>query len=445
MNLFGNLFNRSAPEGYTPKTGAARYFEVFWEHLGKMLGLNLLCFVCFLPLAMGISLGLTFENFWLTALGGLAGGFLACPAWISALGVCICCFLDLPISWFFLWKQNMKPCWRKAAREGSVFGAAAGCLLAAGQFLLDLVAVGNLPAPVVWLGLCFDLLVLVLLFVLLVLPLAVSTAPVKTRFQESISYMITFPGRMLSATLGLLLWCMLGISLFPVSIPFAVVIGFWPLLLLLAQLWLPLLDLSALEETAMEAEAAASPKEPKRRNLELLLGGLVLVSMLQGVILFYSAYREPDLQIAVVHSEALPDSVAAALEASLEELVGDQNGDGSVQVVINDYVLVFDGSAADMDIQTAGMTQLVTDLNTKDSCIYIVEDEEGFLSAYADLMDTARQQRWSEVSVLSELDAGTYSILDDIQKDLSGHVLLSDYLVIPTLECSIELITLLLK
>lgn len=446
MNFFGNYFNRSTPENYTPKTGIARYLEVFWDHMGKLLGMNLMCFAAFLPAAMGLSFGMVFQNFWLTCLGGLVGGFLFCPVFLSSLSVSLCCYLNAPMSWFTLLVHQLKAGHKRTALEGAVFGGIAGCLLAAGQFFWKLVEIGSLPAPIIWLCLCLDFFLLALLFVLLELPLAVSIQPVKQRLHDGLfMVLMTAPVRICSAALVLLLWCALGISLFPVSIPFAVVVGFWPLLLLLAQLWLPVHELSALEELAVKTEPQQSPGKPKRRNLGLILGILVAFSILLGIVQFRSAYQKPDIQIAVVHSEALPDSVCEALEASLEALVGDRNGDGTEQVLLNDYVVSFDGSAADMDVQTAGMTRLITDLNARDSCIYIVEDADGFLSAYADLMNTEQTHMWSQLSVLSGLDAGTYSDLDAIQQDLYGQALLSDYLVIPTLECPHDLISLLLK
>ena len=141
--------------------------------------------------------------------------------------------------------------------------------------------------------------------------------------------------------------------------------------------------------------------------------------------------RTPDVQIAIVHAQPLPDGVRAALERSLAELAGDLNGDGAVVAQVNDYTVVFDGSATDSDLQTAGSTQLVTDLALGDSALFVVEDPDGFLAWYADKVDGGGAALWADCPALAALDAGTWSALKDMDTDRTGQELLAPLTVLP--------------
>ena len=123
-----------------------------------------------------------------------------------------------------------------------------------------------------------------------------------------------------------------------------------------------------------------------------------------------------------------------ALEDSLATLVGDRNGDGVARAQVNDYVVVFDGSAANADMQTAGATLLVSDVAAGVSALYVVEDPEGFLARYSDRVDGARRALWADCPALAGLDAGTYSTLEDIETDLTGQSLLAPLSVLPSLD-----------
>lgn len=415
------------------KNGLIRFLAVFWEHLGTLLMVNVLCFVAFLPFALGVSLGLTFENFWIAVLGGALGGALACPVWIAGLRVCLCCYLETPMEWFALWRQTVISIGKPATLEGTAIGLLSGMLLSAWQFFSALTDQGTLPAPVVWIGLGLDCFLLAMMVVLLTVPLAFQKESFALRFSRGIRNLAEHMVAELICTVGLLLWCGLGVALFPTSVPFAAVLGFSPILLFLAQLQLPLGDTSGIERFAMEAEPAVLPSKHRSPVLPLIILA-VLILVLTGVGIAVTQ-QEPDLQVAVVHRDTLPDDVIAALEQSLEKLVGDQNGDGTIKVLINDYSVVFDGSAQDMDVQTAGMTRLVADLAAKDSSVFLLEDPEAFLENYGDLMNISSQQLWGANPILSALDAGEYILISDMDKIHTGQELLAGYTVVLALSC----------
>ncbi|MCD8142481.1 MAG: helix-turn-helix domain-containing protein, partial [Clostridiales bacterium] len=105
---------------------------------------------------------------------------------------------------------------------------------------------------------------------------------------------------------------------------------------------------------------------------------------------------------------------------------------------------VFDGSATDSDVQTAGSTLLVTDIAGGESSLFIVEDADGFLELYADQMDTARAATWTDSPILSGLDAGSYSTVEDIDTNLTGQALLAEYTVLPAAGADSDILALLL-
>lgn len=128
---------------------------------------------------------------------------------------------------------------------------------------------------------------------------------------------------------------------------------------------------------------------------------------------------------------------------SLAAQVGDLNGDGSARVMVNDYPVVFDGSARDMDIQTAGMARLVTDAAAGDSALFAVADAEGFLANYADRVDEARAVRWGDCPALAGLNAGTFSTAEDVYRDVDGQTLLVGLTVFPARSAGAEALALL--
>lgn len=170
---------------------------------------------------------------------------------------------------------------------------------------------------------------------------------------------------------------------------------------------------------------------------------MVCVSLFAGMLGTLLNRVEPDLQIAIVHGETLPDGVLAALEDALSARVGDLNGDGKAWVMVNDYPVVFDGSATDTDIQTAGMARLVTDVVSGDSALFAVADVDGFLANYADKMGGNAAVLWEDCPGLAGLDAGVFSTVEDIYTDVDGQTLLAGLTVFPTRSAGAEALVLL--
>lgn len=443
MDLFGlNRFMDGGPGG-PPRSGPGLWFQTFWDNLGGLLGGSALTFAGFLPLALGVSLGLVYENLWITLLAGGTGGALAGVFWAPMLSLALQAFRGGTRGWFARWRRGLQRAPLPAALAGAALGLLAGGFLQIGGFLAQLLGMGDRPSLLVWAVLCADLFLLSLAASVLFPSLCVQEGP-RPDPRRLAALALAAPGRVCLAALAFLGWFALGSALFPVSVPFALVIGFWPPALLTAQLLLPALE-RVFDLSGWDMEEPDRSPVPtgdglttgqrgeiwwRRRGPAVVILAACAGLLLWGGQLLLSA-REPDLQIAVVHARPLPDGVRGALERSLAGLVGDLNGDGTARVQVNDYTVVFDGSAANADLQTAGSTLLVTDLAMGDSALFLVEDTGGFLERYADKVDGDTPVRWADCPALAALDAGSWSSLDDIGTDLPGQSLLGPLAVLP--------------
>lgn len=350
----------------------------------------------------------------------------------------------------------MLRCLAPASAQGAALGLLGAGFLTAGSFFAALLGDGGRPPLAVWMVIGLDLFLLALAAAVLFPSLAFSEDGFSGRLKLSLSMLIHAPGRVLGAAAVLLAWAALLVGLFPASVPLSLAAGFWPPALLSAQILLPpLCDAfgtgdgpGAAREPAPASERGLTAGQRTeiwwRRRWPLVVGAVVCVSLLTGALSVLLDRTEPDLQIAVVHAQPLPDGVRSALQDSLAALVGDRNGDGRALVLVNDYTVAFDGSAADMDMQTAGSTLLVTDVAAGVSAVYLAEDPQGFLERYADQVDAGRAVLWKDCPSLAALDAGSYAALEDITVDLPGQDLLGALTVLPSRSAEDEILTILL-
>lgn len=451
MDLFGlNRFFSAPDRAQKESKGPARFFRTFWDNLGGLLAGNLLTFAGFLPLALGVSLGLVYENAWITLLAGCLGGALAGVFWTPMLSLSVQALRGGTQGWFRRWRSGLARALPASAAAGAVLGLLGGGLLGVGGFASGLLAQGDRSPLPVWVIMALDLLLLSLAAAL-AFPALCAGDPSP---RAALEMLLRDPLRTLAASVGLLAWGLLLVGLFPVSVPFATVLGFWPPALLCAQLMLPMLedafDLSACigEEEKHSASASLAPGQRGEIFWRRRWPVVVILTVVFGLLLWGGAdlliRREPDVQIAVVRAQPLPDSVRTALEASLAALVGDRNGDGKALAQVNDYTMTFDGSAADADMQTAGSTLLVTDIAAGVSTLYLVEDPQGFLARYGDKVSGEHSALWKACPSLAALDAGTYTVLEDMASDLSGQELLAPLAVLPGRNAEDKLLEILL-
>ena len=161
MDLFGlNRFIGGPDGGSSPQKGPARWFQALWDNLGGLLAGNLLTFAGFLPLALGVSLGLVYENLWITLLSGAAGGALAGLFWGPMVSLSIQALRGNTAGWLGRWRRGIAKAPLAAAGAGAVLGLLTGGLLQVENLLSQLLGQGGTPSLIVWAVLCADLFLL---------------------------------------------------------------------------------------------------------------------------------------------------------------------------------------------------------------------------------------------------------------------------------------------
>lgn len=152
----------------------------------------------------------------------------------------------------------------------------------------------------------------------------------------------------------------------------------------------------------------------------VIIGAVLLLTTVS--ILRYAlgiGITKPDYQIAYVGSAPLPEDTVAALESQLTAFGEDVNGDGKVVIKINQYPTdsMEEGTDA-AAYASASAVRLMGDLESRQSCLFILEDAETFYENYSILADAtggvaenkreACYLRWSDCPALSGLDLGEY-------------------------------------
>lgn len=166
-----------------------------------------------------------------------------------------------------------------------------------------------------------------------------------------------------------------------------------------------------------------SPKE-KRANWWhyykwWVLGGLTVAAVGVYLLLRWLGVGQvkPDFQVAYVGENALPGDTVAALEWALGGLGVDANQDGSVVVVVDQYLI----QNEDAMYSSAEATRLMADLDSCESYYFLLEDPAGFQEKYQVLRrldgtlpkDTDRDFEncyisWQNCPVLADLELGSY-------------------------------------
>ena len=236
------------------------------------------------------------------------------------------------------------------------------------------------------------------------------------------------------------------ILLFPVSVFWAVLFGFWLPGLAAMQTLFPVLR----QEYGVEVRSIPRPAAPdkpltaqeqkkrSRANWWYYNWGIVAVAAMVIVGVAYVAHGllttvDPDYTVAVVTAEALPDEAVQRLQTALADYAEDANGDGTVVVQVNNYTWSTDAALTDMNGQMAGATQMNTDLANGESKIWILDDPEGFEQAYGALSEKLGAEwqtkliPWRSQPALSGLELGSYNTAADgsqtvdIQRRFAGY------------------------
>ena len=439
MSIYNALYGRDG-HGVGPnepeKKGFARFCQMFGRDLGQLLGTNLMVCILCLPAALGVSLGVTLFSLPLTVVLSAATGLLV---GIDGLLLAECCLRSLqndPSQWLPRAKQSIAAHWKSACAVGAVGTLLLGLLCFVSAFLFEAAAQqGYYPGLAVLVFLALDFLVLAVggTLCMAALPLEGSghlSFPALLRRVGRL--LLSAPGRCIAA--GVVMLAGIGgmILLFPVSVFWAVLFGFWLPGLAAMQTLFPVLR----QEYGVQVRTIPRPAAPEkpltaqeqkkrsRANWWYYNWGIVTVAAMVIVGVAYVAHGllttvDPDYTVAVVTAEALPDEAVQRLQTALADYAEDANGDGAVIVQVNNYTWSADAALTDMNGQMAGATQMNTDLANGESKIWILEDPDGFEQAYGALSEKlgaewqTKLMPWSDLPALSGLELGSYNTAAD--------------------------------
>ena len=444
MSMFDAFYGREG-HGVGPnepeKRGLARFSQMVGRDLGQLLGTNLMVCVLCLPAALGVSLGVTLLSLPLTAALGALTGLLAGPAMLLLVDCTLRSLQNDPSQWLPRAKQTLAARWKTACAFGAVGTLLLGLLCFVSAFLFEAAAQqGYYPGLAILVFLALDFLVLAVGGTLCAAALGlepVETLSLGRLLRLAGTLLLAAPGRCMTA--GVIMLAGIGgmILLFPVSVLWAVLFGFWLPGLAAMQTLFPVLrhaygvEVRAIPRPASSDKplTAQEQKKRSRANWWYYHWGIVAVAAVLVVSVIYVAHGllttvDPDYTVAVVTAESLPDEAVQNLQTALEAYADDANGDGAVVVQVNNYTWSANASLTDMNGQMAGATQMNTDLSNGESKIWILEDPDGFEQAYGALSEKlgadwqAKLVPWSQQPALSELDLGSY----DTAADGSGSV-----------------------
>ena len=444
MSMYDAFYGREG-RGVGPnepeKKGFARFCQMVGRDLGQLLGTNLMVCVLCLPAALGVSLGVTLLSLPLTVVLGAVTGLLAGPAMLLLVDCALRSLQNDPSQWLPRAKQTLAARWKTACVFGAVGTLVLGLLSFVSAFLFEAAAQqGYYPGLAILVFLALDFLVLAVGGTLCAAALGLEpleTLSLGGLLRRAGKLLLTAPGRCMAA--GVVMLAGIGgmILLFPVSVFWAVLFGFWLPGLAAMQILFPVLR----REYGVEVRAVPRPatsdqpmteqeqKKRSRANWWYYHWGIVAVAAVLVVSVVYVAHGllttvDPDYTVAVVTSESLPDEAVQRLQTALEAYASDANGDGAVVVQVNNYTWSANASLTDMNGQMAGATQMNTDLAGGESKIWILEDPDGFEQAYGALSEklgddwSAQLILWSQQPTLSGFDLGSYSTAADGSGDV---------------------------
>ena len=453
MSMYDAFYEREG-HGVGPnepeKKGVARFCQMVGRDLGQLLGTNLIVCVLCLPAALGVSLGVTLLSLPLTMVLGAIAGLLAGSAMLLLVDCTLRSLQNDPSQWLPRARQTLSSRWKTACVFGSVGTLVLGLLCFVSAFLFEVAAQqGYYPGLAILAFLALDFLVLAVGGTLCAAALGlepVETLSLGGLLRRAGKLLLTAPGRCVAA--GVVMLAGIGgmILLFPVSVFWAVLFGFWLPGLAAMQILFPVLRREyGVEVRAIPRPAAsekplteAEQKKRSRANWWYYHWGIVAAAAVLAISVVYVAHGlltavDPDYTVAVVTAEALPDEAVQNLQSALEAYADDANNDGAVIVQVNNYTWSANASLTEQNQQMAGATQMNTDLANGESKIWILEDPEGFEAAYGALSEKLGSDwqtkliMWSQQSALSKLDLGSYdtsvdgSQSVDIQSRFAGY------------------------
>lgn len=183
----------------------------------------------------------------------------------------------------------------------------------------------------------------------------------------AVGLLLAQPGRCVAG--GVVLMAGVGgmILLFPVSVFWAVLFGFWLPGLAAMQLYFPVLreqyGLTVQQiprpAPAPQPQTEKEQKRARRANWWYYNWGIVAVLAVVALGVVYAVHGltttvDPDCTMALVTAEALPDEAVLRLEQSLTPYAEDRNRDGVTVVEVYNYTWSAHAQRTDMNSQMGG-------------------------------------------------------------------------------------------
>ncbi|MDD3429473.1 MAG: hypothetical protein PHG02_05670 [Oscillospiraceae bacterium] len=106
--------------------------------------------------------------------------------------------------------------------------------------------------------------------------------------------------------------------------------------------------------------------------------GAVVILLASMFIKDIVTQRKPDYTVSIVSSRTYPEAFCEAIENALIPYADDYNGDGTVDVYVAQYILGLGENEVDYNQQMAGSTQLMADISSGTSFIYLCDDAAAF-------------------------------------------------------------------
>lgn len=156
-----------------------------------------------------------------------------------------------------------------------------------------------------------------------------------------------------------------------------------------------------------------------------VIGGILILGILCNVA--GSALglwtQAPDLQVAYVGKQILPDETVSALEQVFTSIGGDYNNDGGVKVQINQYISGISGADAEAAYyEYGGEIALIGDISDCESYFFLTDDPEELQREYqilacrdgscpdeGDYSPGGKVVSWSECPLLCGMELGSYT------------------------------------
>ena len=270
MSIYNALYGRDG-HGVGPnepeKKGFARFCQMVGRDLGQLLGTNLMVCVLCLPAALGVSLGVTLLSLPLTVVCSAVTGLLTGPAMVLLADCALRSLQNDPSQWLPRAKQTLAAHWKAACGFGCIGTLVLGLLCFVSAFVFEAAAQqGYYPGLAILVFLALDFLVLAVLATLCAAVLPLQLPAPDSLLRRAGRLLAVAPARCVLA--GVLMLAGIGgmILLFPVSVFWAVLFGFWLPVTVAGMILYPGLDkVFKLEET-LAARRDAEIEERMEQN-----------------------------------------------------------------------------------------------------------------------------------------------------------------------------------